>query len=911
MIPINITEEHVLQAIEAIEQKENPSFQVVFGVYELFYNGKSYDPKAVITTANEFANGQALEPIALSSNMAQLYLTKLSLDFQIFSKAIDARQQLIESYKQYLVETGLKDEIYKWELLGQYKGRPNLNAVDFGAEIISVDYRNLIYHNGIAVKNHLGRDRPEEYREAFKVLFDESIELKERITLFQKAVDSLYRSLFPNLFHQHDERTIATFLTFYRPDKYIFYKSSFYGKYCKLLNLKPAQRGEKYTNYLRLANEFIKDYIEPDAELLEMVNSLIPSGVYADTHHNLLAQDILYRMLDKRDQSFTSVIEELKASMAEDEPILQEFSFGKFQDKGINGKKDTYIWISDSQKVIGNATAHFEISVRNRNKQVNFYFVDIHFEGLDKEEYFKHIGQLPQNCEWFPWQGGQSIGYKEGINPKDDDLIEKLKEQLLFLETHLGNQIRTIMNMDPDKNEFTQLSEKTKFDLNQILFGPPGTGKTYNTINKALEIIGEQAEQQLDWANRSAVKAQFQKRLEEGRIVFTTFHQSMNYEDFIEGIKPVTNDEDIHYEVKDGIFKKICTAAAKKEIRTNNFDATYQQLLKEIERAPDKKLVLESLIHAKEFTIYKNSRGNIKFHANTSKAYEGVIRKEILEHFVKTGETLDWPSYLKAVAHYMIKKYDYKQSEESLDKNFVLIIDEINRGNVSQIFGELITLIEEDKRIGQAEELTVTLPYSSSLDSSIEPFGVPPNLYIIGTMNTADRSVEALDTALRRRFVFHEMPPDASLIRKQGRLKDQGGIINGINLEQLLNKINSRIEILLDRDHLIGHSFFMQVNSIKKLQEVFANKIIPLLQEYFYGDYGKIGLVLGKGFIRIKNTEVSESVFAKFETYDSSSFDEAVVYEIINYSTTVTDKLENAVELIATDFEKAIALLLD
>jgi len=197
-----------------------------------------------------------------------------------------------------------------------------------------------------------------------------------------------------------------------------------------------------------------------------------------------------------------------------------------------------------------------------------------------------------------------------------------------------------------------------------------------------------------------------------------------------------------------------------------------------------------------------------------------------------------------------------EQNENStLSDKYVLIIDEINRGNVSNIFGELITLIETDKRHGKTESLTVELPYSNN------KFSVPDNLYIIGTMNTADRSVEALDTALRRRFSFIEMHPKPEL------LKNIGG---EINLEKLLQTINDRLEILLDKDHTIGHSYFFNVdknNPEKSLREIFQNSIIPLLQEYFYGDWGKIGLVLGESFIKKKDVKTG---FAKNFKYEDS-----------------------------------------
>ncbi|MBL7881967.1 MAG: AAA family ATPase, partial [Chryseobacterium gambrini] len=211
----------------------------------------------------------------------------------------------------------------------------------------------------------------------------------------------------------------------------------------------------------------------------------------------------------------------------------------------------------------------------------------------------------------------------------------------------------------------------------------------------------------------------------------------------------------------------------------------------------------------------------------------------------------DIVKYIKE--NFGLPDYNYKNEKntgKNQNKNFVLIIDEINRGNVSQIFGELITLIEESKRIGNEEELKVTLPYSK------KEFGVPSNLYIIGTMNTADRSIEALDTALRRRFSFVEMMPDLKVVEEK-QFSDFPRV-------EVMQKINQRIELLLDKNYTLGHSYFLKDN----FRSSFKNEIIPLLQEYFYNDCGKIGLILGKGFVREK--EISKAnqhnVFADFDT---------------------------------------------
>lgn len=272
----------------------------------------------------------------------------------------------------------------------------------------------------------------------------------------------------------------------------------------------------------------------------------------------------------------------------------------------------------------------------------------------------------------------------------------------------------------------------------------------------ALDIVCPEGSQ-WDKELRDKARSKYQKMLGAGQIVFVTFHQSMSYEDFIEGIKPEpTEDGKITYEVKDGIFKKLCEKAKKDE-----------------------------------------------------------------------------------------------------SQNYVMIIDEINRGNVANIFGELISLIEDDKRLGAREELRAELPYSHTI------FSVPKNVYIIGTMNTADRSVEALDSALRRRFTFKEMMPKSELVPEEN------------NVRNIFEIINQRIEVLKDREHQIGHSYFMGVENEDDLKDVFYDKIIPLLQEYFYGDYEKIQLVLGEGFVK----KESESV--KFAGDKSGDFDVSEVYRIV------------------------------
>ncbi len=551
------------------------------------------------------------------------------------------------------------------------------------------------------------------------------------------------------------------------------------------------------------------------------------------------------------------------------------------------------------------------------------------------------------------------IDYEERVNVSDAVIYKlRTKDQLEYQlpkgprkiqQKDISSKVISLWNSYNSnlkvESEKEQKPIMRNTSLNQILYGPPGTGKTYNSIDYALKAINGNEENELLWTDRAAVKSLFDKRVSEGRIIFATFHQSMTYEDFIEGIKPQTKDGKVTYEIQDGIFKSICYKALfahysngnqKQLSQYSEFDSLFDSYIENVDQRLNglkdgKQLLLElkskgyytevkSINEEEEYFLTRGTRAN-----SDAKVYKERLRllynkfpsvediKDVSVDIRSVGPGLGWSSNYYGVFN-DLKKFeavsfsrntdlvndtiDYTNIEriksfidsspllevykEDADP-FVIIIDEINRGNVSQIFGELITLIEDDKRAGADNQLEVKLPYSKS------KFSVPPNLYIIGTMNTADRSIEALDTALRRRFSFVEMQSKPELITE---LND----FNEVNLQTLLETINYRIEILVDKDHMIGHSYFLKVSSLNDLKAVFQNKIIPLLQEYFFGDYGKIGLVLGNGFVT-KTKPVSDNPFAEFD-YESSSFSEKPIYDIVKVTDMNDEEFTDAINIL-------------
>ncbi|MDF3013138.1 MAG: ATPase [Cellvibrio sp.] len=452
--------------------------------------------------------------------------------------------------------------------------------------------------------------------------------------------------------------------------------------------------------------------------------------------------------------------------------------------------------------------------------------------------------------------------------------------------------------------------------LNQILFGPPGTGKTYSTIDATLEILDPEFLEDYK-GEREELKNRFDELVKNQHIRFVTFHQSFSYEDFVEGLSAEAENGQIRYEVKPGVFMQLCEAAVAKVVKQEHaaVDVANRRVWKMSlgNTLGDDAYIFDECIAENKILlgygsyinfagcksredVYKTfvdngkddiasdsydvtsvttfvtkmkvgdlvvvSEGNYKFRAigEITGDYEFLNRDEQDDHYGQARSVRWLRVYSPSLPYEQLLNKSFSQmtiyqlKEPALDRAKlavllgnvteaedasdnptprVLVIDEINRGNISKIFGELITLIEPSKRAGEKEALEVILPYSK------KPFSVPANVYIIGTMNTSDRSLAGLDIALRRRFTFKEMPPKPELLDSVE--------VATINIGALLRVMNQRIEVLLGRDYCLGHAYFMSLNnqsSITDLAAIFQKQIFPLLQEYFFEDWQRIQWVL-------------------------------------------------------------------
>lgn len=448
---------------------------------------------------------------------------------------------------------------------------------------------------------------------------------------------------------------------------------------------------------------------------------------------------------------------------------------------------------------------------------------------VDSNYYYDEDKTTYQKCRKMDWKliGNWKVDFNLPLKTLTD-ITKYATEDPNFNKYH--ERLIAVMEGSKSHKSIEKKLNNHLAPLNQILYGPPGTGKTYNTVLEAAKIVSGNDAISYD----DALKI-FNDNLG-NHIEFITFHQNYSYEDFIQGIRPDTkNEKELTFEKKDGVFKRIAdkalknlTESEKPESAKKEFDIVFQEFIFPLNEDED----IEVKMKQTSFYITQVSEKSIEFRKNQGDSQHTLSINTLRKMYNDGVNDIilgGLQPYYNPILMVLLEK-GKSQFTTVEKKNFVIIIDEINRANISRVFGELITLIEEDKRSHGAIPMRVTLP-------SGDPFIVPSNLYIIGTMNTADKSIALLDIALRRRFDFVPMYPLYE------------GLEKPIYDAEILQKINDAILSRKNHDFTIGHAYFMGMDYT--LENTINKKVIPLLLEYFMNDEKEVTSILQVAGIKI------------------------------------------------------------
>ena len=626
-------------------------------------------------------------------------------------------KDIVTLFKNHQIQYGLNgdsnlEELYKWELVSKQNGHPDPNAVDFSNEINSLDLSNLCFSSQITAIRNFAKYEQEEYRKLFRVLFDESILLQERIEKFTDSCKTLWDNKIKAKFTTHtsamcDERLISCFLAFYNPQKYTFYKNDVYKNLCKLLEIKPRKAGLKLVHFYEILDQYVIPEIEKEDELILSINDEIKNNGCIKSMP-LTAQTVLW-----------------------------------YYNRTLLKNTDT-----------------------------------------DKED-------------------------------NENDLVETKIDCTMMYQKYIN------------------LLKESK---NLVLTGAPGTGKTFMAQTIAREMGCGKDE-----------------------MCFVQFHPSYDYTDFVEGLRPIMMSEgQMGFERKDGIFKEFCKKAIKnlidsaKSIENLSKELSWENKLQQfIDDSIDNDTKFK-LSNGSEFTIDEIKGRNIIAHndSNPKTPLIPINADEIIElltNDVPLNIVRDIRTYFKRkfgtqpdsyafIITKAIREMKYKAQVISANKierkPFVFIIDEINRGEASKILGELFYAIDPGYR--GKKDIRVKTQYQNLVpetDVFSEGFYIPENVFILGTMNDIDRSIESMDFAMRRRFTWKEIKPEDT----QSMLDTLECATKAKSVMARLNNEISKIEGL-GPAYQVGPSYFLKLgDNGGNFEKLWNMNIEPLLREYIRG----------------------------------------------------------------------------
>lgn len=718
---------------------------------------------------------------------------------------------LLEQYKKHRKVVPIDDtktgERYKWDLITECEGKP---LIDIAERIRTTNLVYAAYANGTI--DWLYQNKHDAYEEALKLLVTDK-PLKERLEDFSPIVRKLLKdNTGAKSYKANDERTVSTILACHNPAQYTFYKRDNYQYLCAYLGIDAKKKVyERFPHFLQLLKP-LKELIDHDKELPSIVDESLQG---AKKSNLLMAQDVCWEMFIKHPDLLVYPPKKKYIPRywcvgynIDGQSQIDDFKKEKVW-KGLFRIKEDASQLKSAEQIRKSDILILKASLtRGENHDISFLRVlgfgvateESEDYDAEREGYAGvccHVNYV--NFDVKEFVGGSFGSYRNTIKECKEkeiiDYIESLRNSTMSLN-----------------NKYKKFLER---NYNMILTGAPGTGKTFLAKQIAADMIGCEVDDLKD--NK--------------HFGFVQFHPSYDYTDFVEGIRP--SDEDgKEFDYRPGIFKKFC-ATALETADTNNYEEAYSKLADELENR-DEPLLIE-FSKNRRFGITLNSRGNLNLYTGKHLQKNGTLTKEAVRSTANGQPVYEyWKCYYEGVVQLLKKNYGLTVIEAVDKKPFVFVIDEINRGEISKIFGELFFSIDPGYR---GVKGFVQTQYQNMIQDGpfMNGFYVPDNVYIIGTMNDIDRSVESLDFAFRRRFPSIEVKYTDTMDAILAQLDNPD---MAQEIKKRLIALNDSIEKdeNLGPEYCIGGSYALKLNDVEgSYEELWQYYLEPVICEYLKG----------------------------------------------------------------------------